>query len=62
MKGFFKIYEIAEAKTKPLDSIAAILSNLSFFDFSTIWLIVSVNAFSFSIKVVISLNNIPFLG
>ena len=33
MKGFFKIYETAEAKTNPLDSIAAILSNLSFLIF-----------------------------
>ena len=29
IKGFFKIYEIAEAKTKQLDSTAAILLNLN---------------------------------
>ena len=29
-------YETADAKTNPLDSIAAILSNLNFFDLSTI--------------------------
>ena len=52
----------AEAKTKPLDSIAAILSILYFFDLSIIWLIDSAKAFSFLIKVVISLNKIPFLG
>ena len=42
--------------------IAAILENSNFFDLSTIWLIVSVNAFSSFIRVVISLNKIPFLG
>ena len=46
MNGFFKIYETADAKTKPLDSIAAILVKLNFFERSTIWLIVSVNAFT----------------
>ena len=30
MNGLFKIYETAEANTKPLDSIAAILLNLNF--------------------------------
>ena len=30
------MYETAEAKTKPLDSIAAILSILNFLDLSTI--------------------------
>ena len=30
------MYEIAEANTKPLDSTAAILSKLNFFDLSTI--------------------------
>ena len=52
----------AEAKTNPLDSIAAILLNSKFFDFSTIWSIVSEKAFSFLINVVISLNKIPFFG
>ena len=56
------MYETADAKTKPLDSIAAIFSKLKFLDFLTIWLIVSANAFSSFIKVVISLNKIPFLG
>ena len=36
MKGFFKIYETAEANIKPLDSIAATLLNLNFFDLSII--------------------------
>ena len=45
MKGFFKIYETADANTKPRDSIAAIFVKLNFFDFSIIWLIVSANAF-----------------
>ncbi len=35
---------------------------LYFFDLSIIWLIDSAKAFSFLIKVVISLNKIPFLG
>ena len=39
IKGFFNKYEDADAKTKPLDSIAAILSILNFFDFYFIWLI-----------------------
>ena len=62
MKGFFIRYETADAKTKPLDSIAAILSTLYFFDLSIIWLTVSSKAFSFYIRVVMSLNKIPFLG
>tara|TARA_B100000795_G_C22422779_1_gene295100 strand:- start:352 stop:504 length:153 start_codon:yes stop_codon:yes gene_type:complete len=36
IKGFFKIYETAEANKNPLDSIAAILVKLNFFDRSTI--------------------------
>ena len=36
IKGFLRIYETADAKTKPLDSIAATLLNLNFFDLSTI--------------------------
>ena len=35
MKGLFNRYETAEANTKPLDSIAAILLKLNFLDFST---------------------------
>ena len=35
MKGLFSRYETAEANTKPLDSIAATLLKLNFFDFST---------------------------
>ena len=62
MKGFLSKYDTAEANTKPLLSIAAILSILKFFDLSIIWSIVAAKAFSSLIKVVISLNNIPFLG
>ena len=46
----------------PLDSIAAILSKLIFFEISTILSIQLLNAFSSLIKVVISLNSMPFLG
>ena len=60
MKGFFKRYETADAKTNPLDSIAAILSTLYFFDLSIIWLTVSSKAFSFLMRVVMSLNKMPF--
>ena len=45
MKGFFNKYETADAKTKPLDSIAAILSTLKVVDLSIIWFIVSTKAF-----------------
>ena len=38
------------------------LSKLNFFDLSTIWLMHSLNAFSFFMRVVMSLNRIPFLG
>ena len=62
MKGFFSRYETADAKTNPLDSIAAILSTLYFFDLSIIWLTVASKAFSFLIRVVMSLNKMPFLG
>ena len=63
MNGLSKINEIAEANTKPLDSTAAqILSKLNVFDLSTIWLMHSLNAFSFFMRVVMSLNRIPFLG
>ena len=41
MNGFLRMYEIADANTNPLDSIAAIFVKLNFFDLSTIWLIVS---------------------
>ena len=56
------MYDTADANTKPLDSIAATLSNSYFLDFSTIRLIVSAKAFSSLISVVISLNSIPFFG
>ena len=52
----------AKAWAEWLDSIAAIFVKLNFFDLSTIWLIVSEKAFSSLIKVVISLNKIPFFG
>ena len=44
------------------DSIAAILSILYFLDLSIIWLIHSLNASASLIRVVISLNRIPFFG
>jgi len=47
MKGLFIIYDTADAKTKPLDSTAAILSTLNFLVFSVIWSIHSLKAFSF---------------
>ena len=53
---------IERSKDYKIDKIAAILSNLNFFDLSTIWLIVSVKASASFINVVISLNNIPFFG
>ena len=57
------INQIVERSKKfKVNKIAAILSKLKFLDFLTIWLIVSANAFSSSIKVVISLNKIPFFG
>ena len=62
IKGFFSIYDTAEAKTNPLDSIAAIFVKLYFLDLSTILLIVSAKAFSSLINVVISLNKMPFFG
>ena len=36
IKGLLVIYDTADAKTKPLDSIAAILSTLNFLVLSTI--------------------------
>ena len=62
MKGFFSKYETADAKTNPLDSIAAILSILYFLVSSIILSIVAAKAFSSLIRVVISLNKIPFFG
>ena len=53
---------VEKSKKYKFDKIAAILSNFIFFDFLTIWSIVSEKAFSSLINVVISLNNIPFLG
>ena len=61
-KGLPSWYETVEAKTNPLDSIAATLSNCIFFDNSIILSLAYLNASAFLIKVVISLNRIPFLG
>ena len=61
MNGFFRIYETVEAKTKPLDSIAATLSNSIFSANSTILSLVYLKASAFLIRVVMSLNKIPFL-
>ena len=47
---------------KPEDSIAEILSNFIFLDISTILLMLKLNASGSFIKVVISLNKMPFLG
>ena len=55
-------YEIVEKKIKPLDSIAAILSNSIFFAMSRILSLVYLKAWESFIKVVISLNKIPFFG
>ena len=54
--------QTVEAKTNPLDSIAATLSKSIFFAISIILLFVNLNASGFFIKVVMSLNKIPFLG
>ena len=51
INGFFNKYETADAKTNPLDSMAAILSNLYFSNIFIIWFIVSSKAFSFLINV-----------
>ena len=63
-KAFAKcIDEIVErAKKYKIDKIAAILLNLYSSALLTISSIHCVNAFSFLINVVISLNNIPFFG
>ena len=53
---------VERSKKFKVDKIAAILSNLYFFVLSTIWSIDSAKAFSSLIKVVISLNKIPFFG
>jgi hypothetical protein len=56
-------YDTAEANTKPLLSIAAILSILIFFrPYQLFDRLSAEKAFSSLINVVISLNNIPFLG
>ena len=55
-----KILEIS--KKINFDKIAAILSKSIFFEISTILLMQLLNAFLSFIRVVISLNNIPFLG
>ena len=47
---------------KPLDSIAETLSNSIFFDISTILSMAKLKALGSLIRVVISLNKIPFLG
>ena len=62
IKGLFKTYDTADAKTKPLDSIAATLSNSIFLDNSIILSFVYLKAFGSLIRVVISLNKIPFFG
>ena len=62
MKGLLVKYDTADAKTKPLDSIAAILFELNTLLASTNRSIVCLNAFSFLINVVISLKSIPFFG
>ena len=54
--------DLAEAKTNPLDSIAATLSNSILFEISIILSLVNLKASAFLIKVVMSLNKIPFLG
>ena len=57
------INQIAERSKKyEFTKIAAILVKSYFFDLSTIRFIVSANAFSSLISVVISLNKMPFLG
>ena len=53
---------VEKSKKFQFDKIAAILLKLNFFDLSIISSIVSVNAFSSLISVVISLNKIPFFG
>ena len=49
-------------KINPLDSIAETLSNSIFFEISMILSIAKLNASGFFIRVVMSLNKIPFLG
>ena len=61
-KDFDKLYATAEAKTKPRDSIAATFSNFMSFAILHIWSMDSLKPFSSFIRVVISLNKIPFLG
>ena len=56
MKGLLVKYDTADAKTKPLNSIAAILFELNTLLASTNRSIVCLNAFSFLINVVISLK------
>ena len=62
IKGLLSKYETVDAKTKPLDSIADTLSNSIFFDIFKIWSFANLKASGFLIKVVISLNKIPFFG
>ena len=54
--------DIVEANIKPRDSIAETLSKSSFLEIFKIMSIVYLKASGFLIKVVISLNKIPFLG
>ena len=53
---------VDRSKKFKVEKIAAILLKLKFLDFLTIKSMQYENAFSFFIKVVISLNKIPFLG
>ena len=60
INGFSRMYETAAANTKPLDSIAEILSNFNFLEISIILSIEYLKANGSLISVVISLNKIPF--
>jgi hypothetical protein len=62
IRDFDKLYERADAKMKPRDSIATNLSNVIFEASLLNLLMVSLKASLFFIRVVISLNKIPFLG
>ena len=53
---------LSDAKINPLDSIAETLSKDIFLEISLILSIVNLRASGFFIKVVMSLNKIPFLG
>ena len=57
-----KICEIIENIIEKKDGDIKVILNANVLDLSTIWLIVSAKAFSSLIKVVMSLNKIPFFG